>query len=138
MKNVLKGIVAHIISALKSLALAYIIVQILSNRFPEVKIFLDSIVASGNNWFAGIGPGSPVFCRWCTSGYPWWDMRSSCALFGGFFASPWRFSTTEQRLPLPAAALLPILNLLSDLPRRPLWPRGIFLSKIIRQSGRAI
>ena len=64
MKSVLQNLVSRLVKLAKNLALAYLIIQVVTNRFPEVLTWLNSLVMAGNSWFAGIAP-------WCAASVNW-------------------------------------------------------------------
>lgn len=64
MKKVLQNLVSKLTIVLKNLALAYMVVQIATNRFPEFLAWLNGLVFSGNAWFSGLA-------HWCAASVSW-------------------------------------------------------------------
>ena len=64
MKKMLENLASRLIKGLKSIALAYLLVQILTNRFPGILAWVDEIVFYGNQWFAGLGAWAAKAVNW--------------------------------------------------------------------------
>lgn len=66
MKKVLQNLVPRLVKGLKNLALSYLLVQVLTNRFPQVLTWLNGWTASCNSWFAGLAGWTSAVVTWCS------------------------------------------------------------------------